>query len=88
MGKTALPGRNWQRIFAYAGQMVVQAAEQIYGGKLEVRPLEQEGRLPCEFCDYASVCMFDGAHSQIQWEKRLDKQTAMELMEQRLQKGE
>lgn len=88
LGENCFTREELQRIFAYAGQMVVQAAEQIYGGKLEVRPLEQEGRLPCEFCDYASVCMFDGARSQIQWEKRLDKQTAMELMEQRLQKGE
>lgn len=88
LGDNCFTREELQRIFAYAGQMVVQAAEQIYGGKLEVRPLEQSGRLPCEFCDYASVCMFDGAQEQVQWEKQLDKEAAMELMERRLQEGE
>lgn len=78
LGENCFTREELQRIFAYAGQMVVQAAEQIYGGKLEVRPLEQEGRLPCEFCDYASVCMFDGARSRYNG-KNGCKQTAMEL---------
>ena len=43
-GDNCFTREELQDIFAFARHSIVQAAEQIYGGKIEVCPLEQDGR--------------------------------------------
>ena len=40
----------------YIDQMVVEMASQLRQGRVSPQPLEREGRLPCEYCDFRGVC--------------------------------
>ncbi len=51
--------REMREIFRYTERLITRAAEEIFGGKLAIRPLEANGQLPCRYCEYAAICMRD-----------------------------
>lgn len=82
MGKNCFTAQEMQQIFSYAKHLVVQATEQIYGGKLTVSPLEQGGKLPCSYCEYGAICMYDGRQGLARRAEPMDKEQVLEQMEQ------
>lgn len=43
--------------------LVIQMAGELRSGKISAAPLPKNGRLPCEYCDYRSICRVDPQES-------------------------
>ena len=84
-GDNCFTREELQDIFAFARHSIVQAAEQIYGGKIEVCPLEQDGRMPCDNCPYGAVCMRDAGGTPSKWAAKMDKEEALLRMRREME---
>ena len=54
------------------------SVERLQAGEIRQRPLEQNGRLICEYCDYYSVCALDLAAER--QSRNVDKISKPEVM--------
>ena len=88
-GSNCFTEQEMQQIFSYARHMLVQAAEQMYGGRMDPRPLDQAGQLACRYCEYSAVCMYDPQADTTR--KRvygMDKAEAFREMKRRMEEAE
>ena len=65
-----------ENLFDHTKQLVVEAAEAIYGGKIEIAPLCIGGQQPCRYCPYSSICMIDEQTPgmRVRYAKKIEKQ--------------
>ncbi len=84
-GENCFTEEELQCIFSYAKYMVKQAAERIYGGELEVSPLIDAGRSPCDYCEYAAVCMVDTSKTVFRRMQNKQKEEIILQMQKRLE---
>ena len=55
----ALKPEDFEEVLRFCEQKVVQLAEEIASGKIDVAPYRLAGQSPCSYCDYRAVCRFD-----------------------------
>ncbi len=55
----ALKPNDFDTVLKFAGQKVVQLAQEILAGKIDARPYRVGTVSPCGYCKYKSVCRFD-----------------------------
>lgn len=56
--KTVTP-EQFQTLSRFARRKLTQLGERMLGGEVAPDPYEADGRIPCDYCDYADVCGFD-----------------------------
>ncbi len=55
----ALEPGDFEKVLKYTAGKIMQLAEEILSGKIDVRPYRLSGQSPCSYCEYQSVCRFD-----------------------------
>jgi len=55
----ALNPTDFEGVLRFAKRKIVQLAEEILSGGIDVRPYRLSGKSPCSYCKYKSVCRFD-----------------------------
>ena len=50
---------DFEHVLGFTEQKTVQLAEEIYSGKIEVRPYRLNKKSPCSYCKYKALCRFD-----------------------------
>ena len=60
----ARPGPQVEQRLELAQRTVVQAAEGITRGCIDVAPLSEKHTLACRVCDFAAVCRYDPAYNR------------------------
>ncbi len=55
----ALRPEHFDTVLDYAQGKIIELAERILSGDIEVRPYQLGTASPCSFCDYKPVCRFD-----------------------------
>lgn len=48
----------------YINQIIQQIAKEILNGKIDIKPYNKEGKTPCKYCEYKSVCGFTTKQNQ------------------------
>ncbi|MGH7175874.1 MAG: PD-(D/E)XK nuclease family protein, partial [Tepidisphaeraceae bacterium] len=56
-------------LLAFARSRIVEVADQIISGRIEIAPYRSGTQTPCGNCAYRSVCRFDTAHFRYNWLK-------------------
>lgn len=74
--KNILTEEMLESLFTHTKTLITKAAEDIYGGKIEIAPLSIGGQRPCRYCPYSSICMLDEETPgmRIRYAKKMDKQ--------------
>ena len=54
------PTENFEKLSAYVQEQIRQAADAILAGEIDVNPYRLGDQTGCDYCEYRSVCGFDG----------------------------
>ncbi len=52
------PG-DFEKVLQFTREKIVQLAEEIIRGKIDISPYRLGGKSPCSYCEYKPVCRFD-----------------------------
>ena len=55
----ALRPADFEKVLRFTEQKIIQLAEEILSGKIDVKPYRLSGKSPCSYCEYKSLCRFD-----------------------------
>ncbi|MEA4853756.1 MAG: PD-(D/E)XK nuclease family protein [Christensenella sp.] len=62
--KRCFDAGDMEALTQYAKLLAAQAAEMILGGDTRIRPYRFKNASGCDYCDFASVCMFDEQYAE------------------------
>jgi ATP-dependent helicase/nuclease subunit B len=78
--KTLRPS-DFEKILKFTKKKIIQLAQEILSGKIDVKPYRLNEKSPCSFCDYKAVCRFDWQINDYNPLKSLRKPAALNEME-------
>ena len=55
----ALRQDDFEKVLRFTREKIIQLAEEIISGKIDVGPYRLGGKSPCSYCKYKSLCRFD-----------------------------
>ena len=55
----ALSPEDFEKVLWFTKEKIIQLAQEILSGKIDIKPYKLGGRSPCSHCEYKSVCRFD-----------------------------
>ncbi len=55
----ALKPNDFEKVLQFTERKIIELAEEILSGKIDVRPYRLSGKSPCSYCKYKSLCRFD-----------------------------
>lgn len=71
LGKTGISSRsstitkdNLETVFAYVDYKIKDISQQMVDGHIGINPIFYEGKSPCDYCKYKSICRFDPSESK------------------------
>jgi len=77
----ALRPSDFGKILKFTKKKIIQLAQEILSGKIDVKPYRLNEKPPCIFCKYKSVCRFDWQINDYNPLKSLRKPAALNEME-------
>jgi ATP-dependent helicase/nuclease subunit B len=77
----ALRPDNFEEVLRFTEAKVVQLAEEIISGKIDVRPFRIGTRSPCTYCKFRAVCRFDWQINDYNPLESLNKLQVLERIE-------
>lgn len=62
---------------------IIEVSDCIEKGKIDIKPYKYKNRIPCDYCDFLSICQFDNALEGNEYNrlKYLKKEEIMEILE-------
>ncbi len=76
----ALKPDDFEKVLEFAEKKIVQLAEEILSGKIDVRPYRIGNNSPCSYCKYKPVCRFDWQINEYKSLESLNKLQALDKM--------
>lgn len=77
----ALIPDDFEKVLNLTAKKIVELAQKIVSGTIDVRPCRLSGKSPCSYCDYLSVCRFDWQINEYNPLMSLSKKQVLEIME-------
>ena len=77
----ALKPADFEKVLKFTKRKIVQLAEEILSGGIDVKPYRLSGKSPCSYCKYKSVCRFDWQINDYNFLESLRKAKVLEKME-------
>jgi len=74
----ALKPNHFEAILRFAGQRIIQLAQEIVSGKIDVSPYRLGQVSPCSYCRYKPVCRFDWQINDYNFLESLSKSRVLE----------
>ena len=84
----ALRPEDFEKVLGFTERKIVELAEEILSGKIDVQPYRLSGKSPCSFCDYKPICRFDWQINDYNFLESIGKRQVLEQIEGKIQKGE
>jgi len=76
----ALKPNDFEKVLKFTEVKIIELAEEILSGRIEVRPYRLSQRSPCSYCKYKSVCRFDWQINDYNSLESLRKSAVLEKM--------
>ncbi|MHC4212393.1 MAG: PD-(D/E)XK nuclease family protein [Planctomycetota bacterium] len=74
----ALEPSHFQEILKYTENKIIELAQNILSGKIEVKPYRLRNNSPCGYCDYKALCRFDWQINEYNGLDALNKEQVLE----------
>ena len=70
----------------YIYQTIKEIGREIFDGNIDLKPYYKEGKTPCEYCEYKSICTFDPRRKEntYQYINKLSKDDIIRKMEKEI----
>ena len=69
---------DFNKLLRFAEQRIIQLAQEIITGKIEVSPYRMGQVSPCSYCKYKPVCRFDWQINDYNYLESLSKSDVLE----------
>ncbi|MFH1715848.1 MAG: PD-(D/E)XK nuclease family protein, partial [Planctomycetota bacterium] len=76
----ALRTDDFERLLKFTEQKIIQSAEEIVSGEIDVRPYRLNQLSPCSYCRYRPVCRFDWQINDYNFLESVNKVQVLEKM--------
>ena len=72
----------------YIDYIIKQIAKEIFSGKIEIKPYYKNGKTPCEYCEYKTICGFDTKQEKnvYHYLEKETKENILQKMKEEIQK--
>ena len=72
----------------YIYQTIKEIGKEIFDGNIDLKPYYKDGKTPCEYCEYKSICNFDPRQKEntYQYINKLTKDDIIRKMEKEINK--
>ena len=72
----------------YIYQTIKEIADEIFSGKIDVKPYNKKGKTPCEYCEYKPICGFNVKenHNEYKYIDQKSKDEILLKMKRKIQK--
>jgi len=77
----ALRPAAFDKLLEFTEAKIIEFAEEIISGKIDITPYRLSGSSPCSYCEYRSACRFDWQINDYNVLESLNKVQALEKME-------
>ena len=77
----ALKPDDFVKVLGFTERRIIQLAQEIISGKIDVNPYRLSGVSPCSYCKYMPVCRFDWQINEYNFLKSLSKSEVLERAE-------
>lgn len=64
----------------YIDYIIKQIAKEILSGKIDLKPYNKEGKTPCEYCEYKTICGFNTKQSNNNY-RYIDKKSKEDIIQ-------
>lgn len=76
-GGNAVSMEKYQKIMTFVNNKAAELGQEIADGKVNISPILNGGKMPCDYCEYRSVCRFEGGFGSNT--RKLTKMSASEV---------
>ena len=76
----ALEPADFEKVLKFTEKKIIESAEKIKSGNIDVKPYRLSGKSPCSYCKYKSVCRFDWQINDYNFLESLNKSQTLEKM--------
>jgi len=76
----ALRPDDFEKVLRFTEKKIIELAEEIISGKIDVWPYRLGTESPCSYCDYKSLCRFDWQINDYNFLESANKHQALEKM--------
>jgi len=77
----ALNTNHFEKLLQFTKWKIIQLAQEIVSGKIDVSPYRLGQESPCGYCKYKPVCRFDWQINDYNFLQQLNKPQALEIAE-------
>jgi ATP-dependent helicase/nuclease subunit B len=89
-GRDGLKGNTatlekFRKLERYMEKLIRQMADELEAGRIEARPYWKKGQRPCDYCPYASACMFEGNREECRVLTAMDANTFWEKVQEEVE---
>jgi ATP-dependent helicase/nuclease subunit B len=77
----ALKPNDFEMVMRFAEKKIVELAQAIVSGKIDVKPYRLSRESPCKYCDYKSLCRFDPLINNYNAIEQVSKTQLLEKLE-------
>jgi ATP-dependent helicase/nuclease subunit B len=76
----ALRPNDFEKVLEFTEQKIIELAEEILSGGIDVKPYRLGTDSPCSFCDYKAVCRFDWQINDYNFLESVGKNAVLKLI--------
>lgn len=79
--------KQFEYLQKYVNKIIKQISQEIMSGNISITPYYKKKKKPCEYCKYKSICVFDPANSNNNYNyvSELEKNAVLELIKERVE---
>lgn len=69
----------------YIHYIIKEIAQEIFSGKIEIKPYHKKGKTPCEYCEYKTICGFNTKqnHNNYRYIEQKSKEDILKRMKEK-----
>ncbi|MFA5239465.1 MAG: PD-(D/E)XK nuclease family protein, partial [Phycisphaerae bacterium] len=72
---------DFEKALKFTEKKIIQFSEEIFSGKVDVKPYRLNQNSPCSYCEYKSVCRFDWQVNEYNFLESSDKLKTLEKIQ-------
>ncbi len=81
---SAIKREEFENLQKYINKVIKEISKEIFNGDINLKPYNKNGKTPCEFCEYKSICNFNSGvcKNSYNYIKNMNKDVILEMIKE------
>lgn len=82
---SAIKKEEFEHLQKYINKVIREISKEILDGNIDVKPYNKNGKTPCEYCEYKSICNFNSGicKNSYNYIKNINKDAILEMIKEK-----